>query len=412
MRRRTCPASRIAAVAESVRSPPSASAIRPGAIRVVERELAEHACTEHRDVLPVPARGRRHRVEIEQRADVDVIEPLGRGDEEPRAVRRREDQRLGLGLARHLARRVAEVEAGDRLEPPLAGELRRALRLRELARLVDLGAAEDTRVAGRERLRHRRGRAQDVDDDPDRCRRPLVGSEGDVDEHAARLVAMSTAETRLPTCYRHPDRETGLSCSECGRPICTECMTAAPVGLRCPDHAGTGRRVAPPRIVRRTSSHVLDSPVTKILIALNVGVYLITAVQGNGLNNPGGSLYVKWIMYGPLIDHGDWWRLITPIFLHGFLLHLGLNMLALWWIGRPVESYLGTARFVLLYFVAGLAGSAGALVQAPLSTRGRRVGRDLRDPRRDAHPRVAAHGPPRRPSGDADRDQSRVELRV
>ena len=38
-------------------------------------------------------------------------------------------------------------------------------------------------------------------------------------------------------CYRHPDRETGLSCSECGRPICTDCMTVAPVGLRCPDHA-------------------------------------------------------------------------------------------------------------------------------------------------------------------------------
>ena len=178
---------------------------------------------------------------------------------------------------------------------------------------------------------------------------------------------MSTAETRLPTCYRHPDRETGLSCSECGRPICTECMTPAAVGIRCPDHAGKARRVAPPRIVRRTSSHMLDTPVTKILIAVNVGIYLITAVQGNGLNNPGGWLYIKWIEFGPLIAQGDWWRLITPIFLHGYLLHLGFNMLALWWIGRPVENYLGTTRYVTLYFVSGLAGSAGALVQAPLS---------------------------------------------
>jgi membrane associated rhomboid family serine protease len=178
---------------------------------------------------------------------------------------------------------------------------------------------------------------------------------------------MSTAETRLPTCYRHPDRETGLSCSECGRPICTECMTPAAVGIRCPEHAGNARRIAPPRIVRRTSHHVLDSPVTKILIAVNIGVYLITAVQGNGINSPGGSLYIKWIMYGPLIDHGDWWRLITPIFLHGYLLHLGFNMFALWVIGKAVENYLGTTRFVLLYFISGLAGSAGALVQAPLS---------------------------------------------
>jgi membrane associated rhomboid family serine protease len=144
-------------------------------------------------------------------------------------------------------------------------------------------------------------------------------------------------------------------------------MTPAPVGLRCPDHAGTARRIAPPRIVRRTSHHILDAPVTKILVAVNIGVYLITAVQGNGLNSPGGSLYVKWIMYGPLIDHGDWWRLITPMFLHGYLLHLGFNMFALWVIGRAVESYLGTTRFALLYFVSGLAGSAGALVQAPLS---------------------------------------------
>ena len=68
-------------------------------------------------------------------------------------------------LARDLARRVAEVEALDRLEPPLAGELRGPLGLRERARLVDLGAAEDAPVARRERLRHRRGGAQDVDDD-------------------------------------------------------------------------------------------------------------------------------------------------------------------------------------------------------------------------------------------------------
>ena len=39
-------------------------------------------------------------------------------------------------------------------------------------------------------------------------------------------------------CYRHPDRETGLSCSECDRPVCTDCATFAPVGIRCPDHSG------------------------------------------------------------------------------------------------------------------------------------------------------------------------------
>jgi membrane associated rhomboid family serine protease len=182
---------------------------------------------------------------------------------------------------------------------------------------------------------------------------------------------MSTAEPRY--CYRHPDRETGLSCSECGRPICADCATFAPVGIRCPDHAGVRRspttRVRP-RPVRRAPGVALASgtaPITRALIGLNVVVYLITIVQGHGgLNNPGGHLYVQWVLFGPLVDHGGWYRLVTAMFLHGFLLHIIFNMVALWFIGAPVEQYLGPVRYVGLYFVSGLAGSAGALLQAPL----------------------------------------------
>jgi membrane associated rhomboid family serine protease len=176
---------------------------------------------------------------------------------------------------------------------------------------------------------------------------------------------MSTAATGLPTCYRHPDRETGLSCSECGRPICTECMTPAAVGLRCPDHAGTRKRVNPPRVVRRVPQGRTDALVTRTLIAVNVVVYLITAVQGAGYNAPGGRLFNDMFLYGPFVAHGDWWRLITAAFLHASVLHIGLNMYVLWIIGSPVEQYLGRARFLGLYFVSGLAGSAGALVLTP-----------------------------------------------
>jgi membrane associated rhomboid family serine protease len=144
-------------------------------------------------------------------------------------------------------------------------------------------------------------------------------------------------------------------------------MTMAPVGIRCPDHAGGGRRVSRlrPPTVPRSHRRVLDTRVTYALIALNVGVYLITAVQGSGLNSPGGSLYDKWVLYGPFVAHGDWWRLVTAMFLHGFLLHIALNMWALWIIGRPVELFLGPTRYLLLYFVSGLAGSAGALIGSP-----------------------------------------------
>lgn len=178
---------------------------------------------------------------------------------------------------------------------------------------------------------------------------------------------MSTAETRLPTCYRHPDRETGLSCSECGRPICTECMTPAAVGLRCPDHAGTRKRVAPPRVVRRPSRGTTDALVTKSLIALNLVIYLITASQGHGINSPGGSLVAKWVLDGPDVANGGWWRLITAAFLHANVIHIAMNMYVLWVIGSPVEHYLGRTRFLALYFVSGLAGSAGALLVTPLA---------------------------------------------
>jgi membrane associated rhomboid family serine protease len=182
---------------------------------------------------------------------------------------------------------------------------------------------------------------------------------------------MSSAEPRY--CYRHPDRETGLSCSDCGRPICADCATFAPVGIRCPDHASVRRSPTTrirPRPVRRAPGVALatgTAPITRALIGLNVVVYLITVVQGHGgLNSPGGRLYVQWVLFGPLVDHGGWYRLVTAMFLHGFLLHIIFNMVALWFIGAPVEQYLGPVRYVGLYFVSGLAGSAGALLQAPL----------------------------------------------
>jgi len=190
---------------------------------------------------------------------------------------------------------------------------------------------------------------------------------------------MSTAETRY--CYRHPDRETGLSCSDCGRPICADCATFAPVGIRCPDHATTSGRRSPtarikPPTVRRAPGLALatgQSPVTYALIGINVAIYLITVAQGHaGFNQPGGfppyrGIYHQWLLFGPWVANGGWYRLVTSMFLHGALYHIAFNMLALWFIGRPVEQYLGTARYIGLYFVSGLAGSAGALLVSPLA---------------------------------------------
>jgi membrane associated rhomboid family serine protease len=181
-------------------------------------------------------------------------------------------------------------------------------------------------------------------------------------------------------CYRHPDRETGLSCSECGRPICVDCMTVAPVGIRCPDHSGTRPRavtaasrpatVAGKRVRRTAARHgyvIPEFSVTRVLVVLNVLVYFAELAQGAGINADSGSIFVNGALFGPAVAQGDWWRLFTAAFLHYGPIHLALNMLALWWLGQPVEAALGRARFLLLYVVAGLAGSAGALLLNPLS---------------------------------------------
>jgi membrane associated rhomboid family serine protease len=173
-------------------------------------------------------------------------------------------------------------------------------------------------------------------------------------------------------CYRHPDRETGVSCSECGRGICPDCMVFAPVGIRCPDHAGGPQGAA--RVAQRAQRVGFAGTgalVTKALIAANVLVFLLNLAQGASLGENGGELFADWALIGRIevapgfaigVAEGDWWRLVTSAFLHGSIIHLGMNMLMLYWIGAPIEEAIGRARFLILYFVAGLAGAAGALL--------------------------------------------------
>ena len=170
----------------------------------------------------------------------------------------------------------------------------------------------------------------------------------------------------MATCYRHPDRETGLSCSVCERPICTDCATFAPVGIRCPDHSGKPQGAE--RVVRsaqRAHREGSGALVTRALIAINIGVYLATVATGGGINSDSGTIYEHGVLFGPFVATGDYWRLLTAAFMHYGPIHLGLNMLALWWLGGPLEERMGRGRYLLLYLVSGLAGSAGALLVSP-----------------------------------------------
>jgi len=176
---------------------------------------------------------------------------------------------------------------------------------------------------------------------------------------------MATPEqTQTRTCYRHPGRETAVSCSNCGRPICPDCMVYAAVGIKCPECAGqpTGARAATQRLGRVAGAGV-GALVTKTLIGMNVAIYLISVAQGPGTGlQPARSFIDRWALNGYAVADGEWYRLITSAFLHASVIHLAFNMLMLWWFGQALEAALGRGRFLGVYLVSALAGSAGALL--------------------------------------------------
>jgi membrane associated rhomboid family serine protease len=147
-------------------------------------------------------------------------------------------------------------------------------------------------------------------------------------------------------------------------------MTFGPVGIRCPDHASASGKTAAPRRAARSTvrSFSTGGPVvTQVLIGINVGVFLLELLMGGQINGTGNWLYENGVLFGPAVANGDWWRLGTAMFLHYGLFHLGMNMLVLWFIGPPLEDYFGHGRYLLVYLVCGLAGSAGALIASPNS---------------------------------------------
>jgi membrane associated rhomboid family serine protease len=166
------------------------------------------------------------------------------------------------------------------------------------------------------------------------------------------------------TCYRHPDRETRVSCSSCGRPICPDCMTPTPVGMRCPECMQQRTRVV--QGVGGGTGRFGAFPATIVLIAINVVAYLIEIGAGTGgFDGVGGRVVADFALFGPSVVEGEWYRLVTSGFLHASLFHIGFNMLLLFFLGRLLEPALGTPRFVALYFASLLGGSMGALLLDP-----------------------------------------------
>ncbi|MFD3656335.1 rhomboid family intramembrane serine protease [Streptomyces sp. NPDC058620] len=176
-----------------------------------------------------------------------------------------------------------------------------------------------------------------------------------------------------PTCYRHPGRETGIRCTRCERPICTECMVNASVGFQCPDcvreGSGTGHHPAANQPRTLAGGRVAADPrlITKILLGINVAVFIAVWAAGEWLLDDlllFGRAYSSDGLEG--VAEGQGYRLLTSMFLHQEVWHIAFNMLGLWWLGGPLEAALGRARYLALYLLSGLAGSALTyLIAAP-----------------------------------------------
>ena len=167
------------------------------------------------------------------------------------------------------------------------------------------------------------------------------------------------------TCYRHPEREAHIRCVRCNRRICPDCMIDASVGFQCPECVREGNKgVRRARTVfggRATSD---PGYVSKVLIGINAIVFLLQTVIGQEVDQR------FWLIAGPAFDpllgesvgvaDGEAYRLLTAAFLHGSILHLALNMYALFLFGPPLEAALGRTRFTALYLISALGGSAAS----------------------------------------------------
>lgn len=168
-----------------------------------------------------------------------------------------------------------------------------------------------------------------------------------------------------PACANHPDRVAGVRCQRCEKPICPSCMVQASVGFQCPQCAGA--RTTKVVSGRAAFGAASDLVATKVLIGINVVVYAVMVATGGSLSQASGPVFTWGATYGPLVAHGEWYRLVSGGFLHASPLHLGMNMFLLWLLGQALEPSLGRSQFVAVYLVSLLGGSLGVMLLDPAS---------------------------------------------
>lgn len=170
------------------------------------------------------------------------------------------------------------------------------------------------------------------------------------------------APAEVPTCYRHPDRQTYVRCTRCGRFICGECMRSAAVGHQCVDCVREGAKtIRQPRGqfggLRPTGGVPV---VTYTLIAINLLAFVLQMASPD--------LERQLVLWSPAVADGQWWRLLTSAFLHYGLMHIAFNMLVLYVMGPQLEQTFGRLRYGALYGVSALGGSVLVYLLSPLNS--------------------------------------------
>jgi membrane associated rhomboid family serine protease len=171
------------------------------------------------------------------------------------------------------------------------------------------------------------------------------------------------APVRESVCYRHPDRQSFVLCQRCGRTICGECQTPAPVGVICPEcmreQRASAPRTKPAVLTRARAAAERGAPVvTYSIIGITLGVFVLQLIPGLAVTDR--LLYAG--VYS-LPFNFEPWRMLSAVFVHStqLLFHVALNMYTLWIFGQLLEGLLGRWRFLALYLISGLAGSVAVL---------------------------------------------------
>lgn len=174
------------------------------------------------------------------------------------------------------------------------------------------------------------------------------------------------AAQNVPTCFRHPERETYVRCTRCDKSICPDCMRAASVGFHCVDCVAEGSRSVRP--TRTTfGGRAAAAPYATWILLGAIALCFLAQQLDSQLTYQFGMLGANVLPSGAVggVAVGEWYRLLTSAFLHAGWMHLLFNGLALYIVGPQLERLLGHSRYLALWVLSALGGSVLSYLVVP-----------------------------------------------